>query len=97
MNIFVSKGGHLSNRIIQRFSSFFPNFLQYLMIFQNGECQMCCRTRKNHQILQQFGGNEENHAMVTIILMAAFGTKNVHSGVGAFFLTKNKNGKNIFE
>ena len=36
------------------------------MIFQNGECQI-------------LRGNEENLAIFTIILMAAFETKNVHS------------------
>ena len=38
-----------------------------------------CRTQKNHKILQNFRGNEENLANFTVILMAAFGTKNVHS------------------
>ena len=37
--------------------------------------QMCCRTRKNHQIWQKFRGNEDNNAIFTIIQMAAFGTK----------------------
>ena len=47
------------------------------MIFQSRECQMWCRTQKNHQIQQKFGENEENLTIFTIILMAAFGTKNV--------------------
>ena len=34
---FGSKSGHLSKRIIEEFSSFSPNFLQYLIIFQNGD------------------------------------------------------------
>ena len=48
------------------------------MIFQNGECQMCCRTQKNHQIQQKLWENKENPAIFTVILMTAFGTKNVH-------------------
>ena len=48
------------------------------MIFQNVECQMCCTTRKNHQKLQE---NDENLAIFTVILMATFGTKNVHSAM----------------
>ncbi len=51
------------------------------MISQNGECQMSCRTRKNHQILQKLWENEENLAIFIIILMAAFGTKKVHSAM----------------
>ena len=31
---------------------------------------------------QNMGGNEENLAIFTVILMAAFGTKNVHSVLG---------------
>ena len=42
---------------------------------------MCCRTRKNHQIQQKLQENEGNFAIVTIILMADFGTKNVHSAM----------------
>ena len=38
-------------------------------------------TRKNHQKLRK---NEENLAIFTIILMAAFGTKNVHSAIKYF-------------
>ena len=49
------------------------------MIFQSGEYQICCSTQKNHQIKQKFGENEENLAIFTIILMTAFGTKNIHS------------------
>ena len=47
------------------------------------------KTRKNHQILQKFWGNEENH---TTIFLAAFGTKSVHSAVVYFeakWCTKN--------
>ena len=40
---------------------------------------MSGRTWKNHQILQKLFENEENLVIFTIILMAAFGTKNVHS------------------
>ena len=40
---------------------------------------MCCRTRKNNQIQQKLWENEENLAIFTVILMAAFGAKNVHS------------------
>ena len=40
---------------------------------------MSCRTQKNNQAWQKIGGNEEN---LVIILMAAFGTQNAHSGVG---------------
>ena len=36
-------------------------------------------TRKNNQIWQTIGGNEENIAIFSIIYMAAFGTKNVDS------------------
>ena len=43
------------------------------------ESAKCCRTRKNNQILQKLQENEENLAIFTVILMAAFGTKNVHS------------------
>ena len=32
---------------------------------------MCCRTQKNHQIFQKLGGNEENLAIFSVILMAA--------------------------
>ena len=32
------------------FFIFFQNYLNYLMIFQSGDCQICSRTRKNHQI-----------------------------------------------
>ena len=56
------------------------------MIFQNGEFQMCYRTWKNHQKLQE---NEENLANFTIILMATFGTKNVHSVLLKFFEKKH--------
>merc|ERR1712045_443699 len=65
VNIFGSKSGHLSNRIIERFSSFSPkSVLLYLMIFQDGEYQMCCRTWKNHQIQPIFQEkNEENLAI----------------------------------
>jgi len=49
------------------------------MIFQNGEC----RTWKYHQILQKMQENEESLAIFTVsILMATFGTKNVHSVLG---------------
>ena len=41
-----------------------------------------CRTQKNHKVLQNFWGNEENLANFTVILMVAFGTKNVHSAFG---------------
>ena len=47
---------------------------------------MCCRTMKNHQISQKLLENEENLAMCTVILMAAFGTKNVHSAMSALIL-----------
>ena len=43
----------------QGFFSFFANFLPHLMIFQSGACGRCCRTLKNHQIMQKFGENEE--------------------------------------
>ena len=39
---------------------------------------MCFRTWKNHQKLRE---NEENLAIFTVILIAAFGTKNVHSAL----------------
>ena len=39
---------------------------------------MSCRTWKNHQILRKLRENEENLAIFTVILMAAFGTKNAH-------------------
>ena len=42
---------------------------------------MSCRTQKNHRVLQKLQKNEENLAIFTVILMAAFGTKNVHSGM----------------
>ena len=41
---------------------------------------------EKHQILQKVQENEENLAIFTIILMTAFGTKNVHS---AMFKTLN--------
>ena len=50
---------------------------------------MCCRTRNNHQIWQKLRENEENLAIFTIILMAAYGTKNVHSvqlHIGAYMI-----------
>ena len=42
---------------------------------------MCCRTQKNHQILQKLWENKENLTIFTVILMAAFGTKNIHSAM----------------
>ena len=42
---------------------------------------MCCRTWKNYQIEQKLPENEENLAIFTVIFMAAFGTKNVHSAL----------------
>ena len=42
---------------------------------------MLQNTRKNHQIQQKLLENEEKLAIFTLILMAAFGTKNVHSAV----------------
>ena len=39
---------------------------------------------ENYQILQKFGGNEEDLALFTIIFkIAAFGIKNVHSALEA--------------
>ena len=49
------------------------------MIFQSGECQMCYRTWKNHQIYQKLQENEENLAFLQLFKMATLGTKNVHS------------------
>ena len=39
-----------------------------------------CAT-ENHQILQKLQENEENLVLFTVILMAAFGTKNFHSAL----------------
>ena len=52
------------------------------MIFQSGECQMCSAALgKIIKYIAKIWGNEENLAIFTIILMAAFGTKNVHSAM----------------
>ena len=40
---------------------------------------MCGRTWKNNQIWQKFVENQDNLAIFTIISMATFGTKNVHT------------------
>ena len=50
---------------------------------------MCWRTWKNHQVLKKLQENEENLAIFTVILMAAFGTKNVHSAVEWEKISKN--------
>ena len=36
--------------------SFSENFLQHLMIFQNGECQMCSRTQKTSSTIAKIWG-----------------------------------------
>ena len=45
------------------------------MIFQNAELRKLIKYSKNCE------ENEENLAIFTVILMAAFGTKNVHSAL----------------
>ena len=50
------------------------------MIFQSGKCQMWCRTGKNHQINKNLGEMKKTMYLIfTIILITAFGTKNVHT------------------
>ena len=71
-----SKCGHLSNRIIERFFFIFSKVFAVFEDFSN-------ITWKNHQIyLAKIGGNKENLVCnFTFILMATFGTKNVHIAV----------------
>ena len=51
---------------------------------------MFCRTQKNHQTQQKLRENEENLAIFTVILMATFGTKNVHSAIHILFASNSK-------
>ena len=55
------------------------------MIFQSIEsAKSASELGKIIKIQQNFGGNEENLAIFTIILMAAFGSKNVHNSCELF-------------
>ena len=65
------------------------------MIFHSRVPNICSRSRKNNQIYQQFGENEENLALFTIILMVGFGTKSVHSAKGRFFFALTPNHTNL--
>ena len=47
------------------------------MIFQSGECQICCR-KKSSNVAKIWVKIEQNLSIFTIILMVTFGTKNVH-------------------
>jgi len=79
-HFWYQSSGHLSNRINIRFFFIFSKTFAVFDDFSKWrECQMCCRTCKNHQIYQKLQENEENLAIFTVILMATFGTKNVHS------------------
>ena len=51
------------------------------MIFHSSVAHLAPAIKKNHQILQNVGENEEKSFNYSIIQMAAFGTKNVHSAL----------------
>ena len=57
------------------------------MIFESGCPEL---EKKIIKSSKNFGGNEENFAIFTIMLMAAFGTKNVHSTVLYNFKIKSR-------
>ena len=75
MNIFGSKSGHLSksNKWGKKIHFLGKNFSRVPNVMQNLE--------KSSNIAKKNGGNEENISDFTIILMAAFGTNNVHSAL----------------
>ena len=55
------------------------------MIFQIAECLNVLQNSEKGSNIAKIWGNEENLAIFTITLMAAFGSKNVHIAVQKFF------------
>ena len=87
VKFFGSKSGHLSNRMIERFFFIFSKLYAVFDDFSKWRMpNELLHNSEKHQILQKLQVNEENLAIFTVILMAAFGTKNVHS---AMFKTLN--------
>ena len=78
MNIFGSKSGHLSNRIIGRF---FFIFSKHFAVFDDYSKWRVPNGQQNSGKIIKFGEIEENLAFFSIILMAraTFGIKNFHS------------------
>ena len=78
MNIFGSKRGHLSNRIIERFFCIFSKLFSVFDDLSKWRVPNVLPNSENHEIWQKLIENEENLAIFTVILMATFRTKNVH-------------------
>ena len=79
MNIFGSKSGHLSNRIIERFFFIFSKLFAVFDDFSKWRVPNVLHNEEKSLNIEKNRENEENHATFTVILMATFGTKNVHS------------------
>ena len=82
MNIFGSKSGHLSNRIIERFFFVITKLFAVFDDFSKWRVpNVSVKLRKIIKYSKNCEDNEENLAIFTVILMAAFVTKNVNSAV----------------
>ena len=85
MNIFGSKTGHLSNRIIERFFFIFSKLFAVFDEFSKRRVpNVLLGTRKIIKYSENWGEDEENIAQSTVILMAAFVTKNVYSATATY-------------
>jgi len=83
VNIFGSKSGHLSNRVIARFFFIFSKIFAVFDDFPKCRVPNVLRnSEKSSNIVKNCGKmNEILQFLCIVILMAAFGNKNVHSAL----------------